>query len=332
LCDDPGVGDDGPPAALLRDAGLSVLSGEIRPREGRAWLVEWRGTRGVLRRLLQRSRPEPGLAAFVPVDDVSWLHAFLERLAGLSFPSPRPLPCFGGRSWTEAHDALWTAVSYLPGQAVGWAAAPTMEEIGALLGRYHTAVRQIPVVGQRPSALPLGDVPEVLLSGRRLEAAGVRPDRAAIIRRLAGELARDLARAGRLTTEQVIIHGDFTSHNVIAEGVPPRAAGVIDFDLAHADTPLADIGYGLWRSGRPFQEADRVDLTRITRFLRGYAAAAQVSPDEARVIPVYLRGRGLQMIAKRVLMGRAETGMLAQVLWLSAHTGAVGDALAAAVS
>jgi hypothetical protein len=38
------------------------------------------------------------------------------------------------------------------------------------------------------------------------------------------------------------------------------------------------------------------------------------------------------MIAKRVLAGQAETGMLAQVLWLSTHATAVGDALAAAVS
>jgi Ser/Thr protein kinase RdoA (MazF antagonist) len=328
------VDDDGPPVRLLQDAGLSVLPGEIRPREGRAWLVEWRGTRGVLRRL-PLPRRTPGLAVVATEDDVSWLHAFLGRLARLGFPSPRPLPCFGGRSWTEAHGSLWTVVSYLPGQVVGWSVAPTMEEIGVLLGRYHAAVRQIGVASQRPGALPLADVPDVLLSGRRLEAAGVSPDRAAVIRRVAGDLARDLAgasRAGRLAAERVIIHGDFTSHNVIAEGMPPRAAGVIDFDLAHAETPLADIGYGLWRSGRPFQEADHVDLTRITQFLRGYAAVARVSPDEARVVPVYLRGRGLQMMAKRVLMGRAETGMLAQVLWLSAHTGAMGDALADAVS
>jgi hypothetical protein len=45
---------------------------------------------------------------------------------------------------------------------------------------------------------------------------------------------------------------------------------------------------------------------------------------------VYLRGRGLQMIAKRVRAGRPETGMLAQVAWLSAHKAAVAEALAAA--
>ena len=60
---------------------------------------------------------------------------FLTRLAALGVPSPQPLPCFGGRSWVVSGGRLWEVVSYLPGRAVGWAAEPTMEEIGALLGQ-----------------------------------------------------------------------------------------------------------------------------------------------------------------------------------------------------
>ncbi len=313
---------------MLRDAGLVVLPGGIRPREGRAWLVDWQGTCGVLRRL---PVPARSLSAAGLADDVTWLHFFLARLAELGFPSPRPLPSFDGMSWTRADGVLWEVVSFLPGQAVGWAAGPPMEEIGALLARYHATVRQIEVTGQRPRALPLADVPGILLS-QQLDAARVSPDRAAIIRQLAGQLARDLNDTGQLTGERVVIHGDFTNHNVIAGGTPPSATGVIDFALAHAETPLADIGYGLWRSGRPCQDADHLDLSRVRRFVRGYASTVRVSPDEARVISVHLRGRGLQMIAKRVRAGRAETGMLAQVQWLSANATAVGDAVAAALS
>jgi len=90
-----------------------------------------------------------------------------------------------------------------------------MEEIGALLGRYHATVRQLEVTSQRPDALPLADVPGILLS-QQLDAARVSPDRAAIIRQLAGQLARDLNDTGQLTGERVVIHGDFTNHNVIA--------------------------------------------------------------------------------------------------------------------
>jgi Ser/Thr protein kinase RdoA (MazF antagonist) len=89
--------------------------------------------------------------------------------------------------------------------------------------------------------------------------------------------------------------------------------------------------HGLWRSGRPREDAYHLDLRKVSRFLRGYAATVPLSADEVRVIPVYLRGRGLQKIAKRVRSGLAETGMLAEVQWLSANAAAISDALAAAV-
>jgi Ser/Thr protein kinase RdoA (MazF antagonist) len=316
-----------PPGWLLRDAGLMVVPGQIRPREGRAWLVRWQGARGILRQLPAAA---PGAPAGQAAAGLAWLHAFLSRLAGFGFPSPRPLPCFCGRSWTVTGRTLWEAVSFLPGHAVGWAGQPPMEDIGSLLARYHATARRIDAARQRPAALPLADVPGILLS-RQLDTAHISPDQAALIRRQAELLARDLDGTGHQARERVIIHGDFTNDNVLADGTPPRAAGVIDFAGAHLETPLADIGYGLWRSGRSHPAAGRLDLSRVSRFLRGYAGVARVPADDARVIAVYMRGRGLQMIAKRVRAGRAETGMLAQVQWLAANEDDISDALTAAV-
>jgi hypothetical protein len=48
------------------------------------------------------------------------------------------------------------------------------------------------------------------------------------------------------------------------------------------------------------------------------------------VTSAYLYGRGLQMIAKRVRAGRAETGMLPEVQFVSANAPFIADALAAA--
>ena len=76
---------------------------------------------------------------------------------------------------------------------------------------------------------------------------------------------------------------------------------------------------------------DTTTLQRISIQRQVDLSGTLLSPDQASVIPVYLRGRGLQMIAKRVRAGRNETGMLAQVQWLSANASAVADALAAAV-
>ena len=207
-------------------------------------------------------RRQPVVLGTVPTQDVAWLHGFLARLAGLGFPSPRPLRCFDGKSWTMADGLLWEIVSYLPGHTIGWSAVPPMEEIGALLGRYHATVRQIEVTSQRPGALPLADVPAVLLS-RRLDVVPL--EERAVIRQLAAQLARELGGIAHLSRERVVIHGDFTNDNVIAVGTPPRAAGVIDFANAHAETPLADVGYGLWRSGRPHEQAVDLDFSREPR-------------------------------------------------------------------
>ena len=129
----------------------------------------------------------------------------------------------------------------------------------------------------------------------------------------------------------IVIYGDFTAHHVIVTGSPPLPAGVIDFERAHLDEPAADIGYGLWRSGRPRQDASHLDLARLSLFIRGYATMARIPQQTVRALPVYLHGRGVQMIAKRIRAGRAETGMLAQIQWLTANAVAVGDALATAV-
>jgi Ser/Thr protein kinase RdoA (MazF antagonist) len=313
-----------PPASLLADAGLAVLATPPQPRDGHAWLVEWRQERGLLRQTVLADSDAERMTG-----DIAWLHGFLSSLASTGFPAPRPLPAFGGRSWTTRAGSLWQLATFLPGNVVGWSPAPSLTDIGALLGRYHVAVTALQPTGQRPSAMPLADVPAILLSGL-LEAAGVSRDRAASIRRLAADLAADLAGAASASPGPLVIHGDFTCHNVVATGAPPVAAGVIDFELAHVESPVADIGYGLWRSGRPHQEADYLDAARLEQFLRGYASVRAVTADQARLIAVYLRGRGLQMIAKRVRAGRPETGMLAQVSWISAHKDAMAEIFAAA--
>lgn len=210
------MGADHPPARFLREAGLVVLPEKIRPREGRAWLVGWQGNHGVLRRL-----PVSAAVAANLAEDMTWLHGFMTRLAEAGFPSPRPLPCFDGMSWITEAGSLSEIVSLLPGQAVGWAAVPPMEEIGALLGRYHVAVRQMQMTAQRPAALPLADVPRILLS-QRLDV--IPPERAASIRQLAGQLVRDLDNTGHLARERTVIHGDFTNDNVIARGMRLRRA------------------------------------------------------------------------------------------------------------
>ena len=73
---------------------------------------------------------------------------------------------------------------------------------------HHATVWQIEVTSQRPGALPLGDVPTVLLS-RKLDVVPL--EERAVIRKLAAQLACDLDGTGHLRRERVVIHGDFTN-------------------------------------------------------------------------------------------------------------------------
>jgi Ser/Thr protein kinase RdoA (MazF antagonist) len=319
-----------PPAGLLQDSGLAILE-RLPDRLAQMWLVEWNGTLGVLRRL----DPAPDWAAEADLAaDTAWVHDFLGRLDGHDLAAPQPLPAFGGQSWTVTSAGTWELVSYLPGDVVSCTPRPPMEAIGALLARYHAAALQVQPAGQRPIAFPLSQVPAVLASAA-IHSAAIHSDgedtQTRLIRQLAGELAADLRRIGHPRPPQVVIHGDFTNHNVVAAGQPPRPCGVIDFALAHLESPLADIGYGLWRSGRPYDQATWLDLPRIQRFIRGYTSVRPLSGHDAAAIEVFLRGRGLQMLAKRVQVRRSDAGRLTQAHWLSVHQQQVTDALADAL-
>jgi homoserine kinase type II len=316
-----------PPAGLLEDAGIVLLPTSIRAREGSIFAASWNGTRAIL-----RSLPAPAaMSAAGHAEGVRWLHRYLARLTARGFPAPRPLPAFRGKSWMTHRRMLWELVSYLPGESVGWSAAPAMEQIGEFLGRYHQAAGQVHVAAQRPGALPLSRVPRALLE-TDFDVLGIQRDDASRIRHLAEQLARDLSQIDALTPNRLVIHGDFTNDNVIASGAPPRPTGVVDFALAHVEAPLADVGYALWRSGRPQEQARRVDLVRARQYLRGYARVAPVSAAQAHAIPVYLMGRGLQMIAKRVRARSADIAMLDQVRWLSANGPTIAAALEEAIA
>jgi len=313
-----------PPAGMLAQAGLALVPDGLPAGRPGLWLADWDGTLGVLRRL----DPAPDWAAKADLAaDSAWLHGFLGRLADGGFPAPRPLPAFGQRSWTVTGTAAWELVSFVPGRAVGSASGAPMEAIGALLGRYHLAAGQVPVAGQRPVALPLGQVPAVLAAAGST-ATGQDDDYSRLVRRLAAEFAADLDDIGYEQRRRLVIHGDFTNHNVIAAGQPPRPGGVIDFALAHLESPLADIGYGLWRSGRPYDQATWLDLPRMQRFVRGYASAHPLSGDDAAAVAIFLRGRGLQRLAKQARARRPDPATLTQVRWLSAHGQLIAEALA----
>ena len=223
------------------------------------------------------------------LDAVQWLHRFLGRLA---FNAPVPMPYFDGASVAVIDGVVWSALSYLDGDAVGWQEEPSMFDLGAFLARFHVAAEMVEMEEQRPSAVTLDGLPE---------------------------LADDLARIGHSQRPRHVIHGDFTNHNVLAVGSPRRACGVIDFMNAFVEVPLFDIGCALWRSGRPSQEVHAFDRRRIAAYVDGYNSVRVLADADRAAVVVYLRARGVQIIAKQAARGTIDAGPRRKLEWLSRH-------------
>ena len=185
--------------------------------------------------------------------------------------------------------------------------------------RFHNAVAEMSPPAQRPGAYPLDS-----LRARPVHE-DARPDLDA--------LKADLAAIDRPTAPRHVIHGDFTTPNVLAGGRPPVVCGAIDFALSYVEVVWADIGFGLWRSGRPYQDAIHLDLERVQGLISGYCRVRALPPQAARAITVYTTARGLQQAVKEYEHGRRLPPMLMdRVQWLVTHSNQLEDRIARATT
>jgi len=120
-----------------------------------------------------------------------------------------------------------------------------------------------------------------------------------------------------LHTEQIICHGDFGPWNIVWQGIEP--VGLIDWDMAHPNTPEYDVLYGIEYSA-PFR--DNETATKWHAFPE--------APDRKHRIAVFLEAYGISAIpnvsAKVASMQRAvgqheaylaKRGIQPQVSWVA---------------
>lgn len=301
-----------PPRDVMQMAGLSGSVCTPVGRGHRVWLVATRSGSLVLR------RGNAGSAA--------WLHPLLSALAG-SFPVPVPLTVFGGESFLQHRSGTWEALSLLPGREIGFDEQPGLREVGAFLGAFHEASLAVTSKTRpRGGGVPLGCLHE-MIDWRGAERTMGSPEGVALLHGLVDRFAADIDRVGYRDLRTCMVHGDATTFNVLADGSPPRPCGLIDFELADVEAPVADVAFCLWRSGRPAQEAKELDLAKVRDTLAGYQSVRPLSAQELAAIPVCMRGRGLQMLAKRTRQAICDDGPLAELLWIEAHRRDLADAI-----
>jgi Ser/Thr protein kinase RdoA (MazF antagonist) len=250
------------------------------------WLGEVEGQRCVLR------REDPSVLAPAAIGQTAWIHAALDDLAATGqFPASVPVPGLAGASYAAIDGAVWQLTTYLPGSVVGWTERCPLESIGAFIAEFHSTAAGLPVREQRPTSWELVSLHELIALH---DVSGV----AAELYDLALELHEMLSRRG---DQRGVVHGDATAHNVLEKR--GQTVGLIDFNLAHLEPPIADVAFCAWRTARPDQDSNATDLDRLRRIVGGYATRASITPDDAELLVACLWGRGVQMDTKRLVRG-----------------------------
>jgi Ser/Thr protein kinase RdoA (MazF antagonist) len=257
------------------------------------------------------------------LDDLVWVHQLLADLAACRFLAPEPLPLFGGSSVVPHNGHLWDALSYRPGLVVGIHPRPSLREIGRFAGRFHQVAGKLPGRPQRTLAFAVRDLPALLddISGTVTASAAALGE----VQRAVGCLARELEQLPPVQAAPV--HGDLTTHNVLSDPGRRRVVGMIDFLNAYIEDPLADIAFGLWRSGRRREERPELDPDRITAFARGYREEKGLPAHAAQAFPVYLCARGLQITVKALWRGKPIERVPAEISWAARHRRELEDAI-----
>jgi len=230
---------------------------------------------------------------------VEWIHDFLTALGSTGFRAPVPVPYFDGRSVAVVRGEVWSALSYVPGEIVGWSQRPNMSELGAFLATFHLAAASVAVPTQQVPCFPVDALPGV---------------------------AGGMERVGHARRTRHVIHGDFTNHNVLVDD-SRSPSGAIDFMNAYVEVPLFDVGAALWRSGRPAQEAHEFDLHRLRDYVDGYASVLPLSGDDRAAVLVYLEARGEQILFKQATRGIDDARPRQRLEWLRTHRDRLVSAL-----
>lgn len=272
--------------------------------------------------------------------DVRWEHDLLEHVAATGFPASRPVQALDGRSWRRLDDRVWGALTYLPGGSFGWTPQPGLDMAGMFLAAYHHAARSVQMERQRPSGTPLLEL-AALAPWDRLAVALEDAGRLRQFAQLLDELGQELQAINFGALDQIAIHGDPTADNMLINGTPPQLVGLIDFGNAAVDGWLADLGAGLWRSGRTAPDGIGLDTERVATFVAGYHRRSALDLTLARAVPLLIKARGLQLIVRWTRRAAPEAlpslaPLLALTLdravWISERQPELADAVERAVS
>jgi homoserine kinase type II len=255
-------------------ASVSLLDGSVMNPN---WVVALRDGQRVVARCFLRNQ-DPARLAFQ-----MRFHAVLAK-AGL--PVPVVLPDRDGHPLTSHAGRHWAVYAWVDGEDYDYGRADQREAAGRLLADLHLALGGKDLPGY---VVPAGygsysdwaerggDLMAEAFS--RAWAASLSDDDKAFALDLQRWLVQALPARDWERLPKQFVWSDFHGRNLKFQGA--RVTGLFDFDVAHWESPMFDLGTGLYMLGREARGAFPIRLEAAADVIRGYTARLPISRAEA---------------------------------------------------
>ncbi|MCK9485958.1 MAG: phosphotransferase [Dehalococcoidia bacterium] len=276
---------------------FGIEQASVEPLSGGAVNEHWRvDAPGLPARVLRRYHPRQ------TQDSVAYEHRLLQYLANRDWPVA-PAIVAGGGSQLETEAGRWALFPFVHGDPPA-NTRRSLQRKGALLALLHVDLRDYPETEQRPGFGRITDLDTPLrLDGFADFHALIawdalrHPERAHAFEALRERNLEDARARGYDDLPDHLVYFECLGNNILFDG--DDVSAMLDFDQAHRDARVADLGRSLLTDGG-------LDGWSLHAFLAGYQAHGDppLTRQEVDLLP---------------------TMMLAAEIWNTAHTLAMSD-------
>lgn len=253
-------------------------------RVNKHWRVEAGANRYALRRYNPHRSP----------DAIRYEHDVLRHMKRKGWPVAVPLRADDGMPIVSEDNSRYSLFPFLPGRP-GPPHSPGYLRIkGGLLARLHGDLASLPSKGQRDGFGRLSDLDAYVPAsdGRTFDAVldayhAEQPRLAEQIRAERERSLDELARLGYKSFPDTLVHGDFHTENIFFQR--GRLTAILDFDLVHMDTRIADLALTIVGDCPEPPAYLAIDPESVQVFVAAYHAESPLPEPEVRLIVPMIR-------------------------------------------
>lgn len=280
---------------------FGIESSELHDiRSGRVnkhWRVESGADRYVLRRYNLHRSPEA----------ILYEHNVLRHMERKGWPVAVPLPAEGGATLVHELGSWYSLFPFLPGRPGQPHSQRYLVIKGGLLARLHRDLALLPAKTQRHGFGRSSDLDAYVAAPSAAQKRTQRSSKPggspatfdAIVDafaqehpRLAGRIHSyrqanldELDRRDYKSLPDVLVHGDFHSNNIFFQR--RRLTAMLDFDLVHLDTRVADVALAIAADCLEPPAYMSIDPAAVEAFVGAYHAESPLSePEVGLIVPL----------------------------------------------